>query len=190
MKINTSIFYIILVCLILSCTPNTPQPNPPAPTNTVNVSWQGTIGDGSFIFNGTYVDLQSTSTTYSNPGECEGNYINVSLGKGTIPGIAKNDAGAVIQFNTNVTLVGTHILNNTNNNGFQIVISKANENGTEFIASSTYPNSNVILNITEFPSNIGGLIKGSFSGDFGTDLFNNACPTKYANVSFEAIRLF
>ena len=153
--------YFVLVLLFsvlavsVSCTPNNPQPNPPTPSNSVGVSWQGTIGDGSFIFNGTYVDLQSTSTTYSNPGECEGNYINVSLGKGTIPGIAKNDAGAVIQFNTNVTLVGTHILNNTNNNGFQIVISKANENGTEFIATSTYPNSNVILNITEFPSNIG-----------------------------------
>ena len=88
-------------------------------------------------------------------------------------------------------LVGTHILNNNTNNGYQIAVSKQTGNSaTSFTASATYLNSDVVLNITEFPSNVGGLIKGNFSGDFGTSLFDNTSPTKAVSISFEAIRLF
>jgi hypothetical protein len=183
-------FTIIAIVLILTgCNPNNPTPNPPTPSNSVNVMWQGTIDGSTFNYTGSYIDLNSTSNIYSNPGRCDGNYANLSLVKGTIPGITNNDASVIMSFNTNVTLLGTHVLNSTNNGGFHVVVAKANGNGTEFTASSNYLNSNLILNITEWPSNVGGLIKGNLTGDIATCDGSN-CPTKAVSVSFEAIRLF
>lgn len=188
MKFKT--YAIISILLILtSCNPTPPTPNPPISSNTVNVMWQGTIDGSFFNYSGSYIDLQSTSNTYSNPGECEGGFSFLNLSKGTIPGITNNDAVVAMTFNTNIALLGTHVINSTNNSGFQIAVSKANGNGTEFTGASSYPNSNLVLNITEWPSNVGGLIKGNLSGEIGTCPFSSNCPTKAVSVSFEAIRL-
>lgn len=188
---------LILVFSVLaiteSCTPNNPQPNPPTPSNSVGVSWQGTVDGNSYSYSGTYVNLASTSTAYNNPGKSEGSANFISLAKGVVPGTVGEIIGFEISMPLilNEPLVGTHVLNNTSNNGYQIAISKQTGNSsTSFTASATYPNSNVVLNITEFPSNIGGLIKGNFSGEFGTDFFDNTAPTKNASITFEAIRLF
>jgi hypothetical protein len=188
-----SIMSIVLVFLFAGCTPNNPQPNPPTPSNSVGVSWQGTVDGNSYSYSGTYVNLASTSTTYNNPGKSEGSANFISLAKGVVPGTVGENIGFEISMPLILSepLVGTHILNNTSNNGYQIAISKQTGNSTtSFTASATYPNSNVVLNITEFPSTIGGLIKGNFSGQFGTYLFDNTAPTKNASITFEAIRLF
>jgi hypothetical protein len=189
--------YFVLVMLFsvlavsVSCTPNNPQPNPP--TNSVGVSWQGTDDGNSYSYSGTYVNLASTSTAYNNPGKSEGSANFISLAKGVVPGNVGENIGFEISMPLILSepLVGTHILNNTSNNGYQIAISKQTGNSTtSFTASATWQNSNVVLNITEFPSNVGGLIKGNFSGQFGTDFFDNTAPTKNASITFEAIRLF
>ena len=187
--------FIILSFLgvLTGCNPNNPQPNPPTQPNTVNVSWQGTVEGSSYSYSGSYVNLASTSTAYNNPGKSEGSANFISLAKGVVPGTVGEIIGFEISMPLilNEPLVGTHVLNNTSNNGYQIAISKQTGNSsTSFTASATYPNSNVVLNITEFPSNIGGLIKGNFSGEFGTDFFDNTAPTKNASITFEAIRLF
>lgn len=191
--------YFVLVLLFsvlavsVSCTPNNPQPNPPTTSNSVGASWQGTVDGNSYSYSGTYVNLASTSTTYNNPGKSEGSANFISLAKGVVPGTVGENIGFEISMPLILSepLVGTHILNNTSNNGYQIAISKQTGNSTtSFTASATWQNSNVILNITEFPSTIGGLIKGNFSGQFGTDFFDNTAPTKNASITFEAIRLF
>ena len=191
--------YFVLVLLFsvlavsVSCTPNNPQPNPPTPSNSVGVSWQGTVDGNSYSYSGTYVNLASTSTTYNNPGKSEGSANFISLAKGVVPGNVGENIGFEISMPLILSepLVGTHILNNTSNNGYQIAISKQTGNSTtSFTASATWQNSNVVLNITEFPSNVGGLIKGNFSGQFGTDFFDDNAPTKNASITFEAIRLF
>jgi hypothetical protein len=186
------IFLILFFLGILSgCNPNNPQPNPP--TNSVGVSWQGTVDGNSYSYSGTYVNLASTSTAYNNPGKSEGSANFISLAKGVVPGNVGENIGFEISMPLILSepLVGTHILNNTSNNGYQIAISKQTGNSTtSFTASATWQNSNVVLNITEFPSNVGGLIKGNFSGQFGTDFFDNTAPTKNASITFEAIRLF
>lgn len=179
--------------LFANCTPNNPQPNPPAPTNTVNVSWQGTIDGISYSYSGTYVNLESTSNIYNNPGGAHGSAYFISLGKGAVSGTVGDNMSIEIGMPQLLSepLVGTHVLNNTTNNGYQIALNKqTGSSSTSFTASSSWPNSNVVLNITEFPSNVGGIIKGSFSGNFGTNLFDNTSPTKSASVSFEAIRIY
>lgn len=193
MKYFVLILLFSVLAVSISCTPNNPQPNPPTQSNTLNVSWQGTVEGSSYSYSGSYVNLASTSTAYNNPGKSEGSANFISLAKGVVPGTVGEIVGFEISMPLilNEPLVGTHVLNNTSNNGYQIAISKQTGNSsTSFTASATYPNSNVVLNITEFPSNIGGLIKGNFSGEFGTDFFDNTAPTKNASITFEAIRLF
>lgn len=193
-KMKLTGYLIISILFVLtSCNSNNPQPNPPAPANTVNVTWQGTIDGDNYNFSGTYVNLASTSDTYNNPGDAQGSAYFISLGKGAVSGSVGENVSIDIGLPAILSepLVGTHILNNTANNGYQIAINKqTGTSATSFTASSSWLNSNVVLNITEFPSNIGGLIKGNFNGDFGTSLFNSSSPTKSATVSFEAIRLY
>jgi hypothetical protein len=190
MKIRYFAFISILL-ILTGCNPNNPQPNPPTPSNNVSVSWQGTIDGVYFGYNGSYENFESTSSEYSNPGKCEGSYLDVSLYKGVVPGNLGENASVYIVFPTNTTLVGSHVINNTNNNGFAIVVGKyAPASTIGFTAHSAYPNTNGVLNITQFPSNIGGLIKGNFNGVIGTDsAFNPNGATKEVTISFEAIRL-
>ena len=182
---------VLLIYVAYGCTPNNPQPNPPATNNSVNVMWQGTLDGGSCIYNGTYVNLVSTNQN-TNPGKSEGSANFISLAKGVVPGTVGESVVIEISLPQILSepIVGTHILNNSTNNGYQIAINKqTGTSSTSFIASATWLNSNVVLNITEFPSNIGGIIKGNFSGDFGTSLFDNTSPTKSVSVNFQAIRI-
>ncbi len=189
MKTKLSSLLVLTALFLASCTPNNPQPNPTSSNNSVTASWQGTIDGNSYNYTGTYVNLNSTSNYMNNPGKSEGTYHTVNLAKGVIPGNNGDDIVIAISFPTNVSVVGTHILNQNSNNGYQVVVGKNIGNGvTGFTGSSFYFNSNVTLNITEFPSNIGGLIKGNFSGVFGTSSTNPNGSTKAASITFEAIR--
>jgi hypothetical protein len=59
-------------------------------------------------------------------------------------------------------------------------------NNTE--GNTFYPNTNVTLNITEVASNIGGLIKGNFSGVIGTP--QPVGGTIPVSGQFQAIRTY
>lgn len=186
--------FIALTALFLaSCTPNNPQPNPSPNTsssNSVTVMWQGTIDGNAYNYTGTYVNLNSTSNYMNNPGRADGTYSNVILFKGVVPGNNGKNVNIILNFPLNVNPVGTHILNNSNNNGFYLGIVFGS---TDWAGNTLDNNSNITLNITEFPSNIGGLIKGNFSGVLETsslDLSNPNISTRAVSISFEAIRKY
>ena len=88
-------------------------------------------------------------------------------------------------------VVKRNVLNNSNNNGYYLNILSNNGTSSGWMASSLYANSNITLNITEFPTNIGGLIKGNLSGVAGIqpnpNIPNTPAP-KAVSISFEAIR--
>jgi hypothetical protein len=190
-------FYIPLtflaILILASCTPNNPQPNTTSSNNSVTASWQGTIDGNSYNYTGTYVNLNSTSNYMNNPGRADGTYASVKLDKGVVPGTNGNPINMNLIFPANVNLVGTHVLNNSNNNGFALGILSNNGSNTATIASSGHANSNITLNITEFPNNIGGLIKGNFSGVLGTQSVaypSNPFTSTTVSISFEAIRKY
>lgn len=194
---KTKLYSLILlaVLFLVSCTPNNPQPNPTSSNNSVTASWQGNIDGNSFSYIGIYnvfnTLVSSTSNYMNNPGRSEGTYASVNLDKGVVPGTNGNTITMILYFPMNVNIVGTHILNNSNNNGYYLNILSNNGTSSGWMASSLYANSNITLNITEFPTNIGGLIKGNLSGVAGIqpnpNIPNTPAP-KAVSISFEAIR--
>jgi hypothetical protein len=129
----------------------------------------------------------------NNPGRADGTYSKVHLDKGVIPGTNGNTIKMELCFPMNVNIVGTHVLNSSNNNGYYLSIISNNGTSSVWVAGSLFANSNITLNITEFPSNIGGLIKGNFSGVIQEDPNLNVPNTpgpKAVSISFEAIRKY
>ena len=195
MKTKLSSLLVLTALFLASCTPNNPQPNPSrntTSTNSVTAMWQGTIDGNAYNYTGTYVNLISTSNYMNNPGKSEGSYGNVQLDKGVIPNSNGNPISMNLMFPANVNLLGSHALN-SNNNGYSLGILFNNGSSTAWIASSGHANSNITLNITEFPSNIGGLIKGNFSGVLETQSLahpSNPFSSTTVSISFEAIRKY
>jgi hypothetical protein len=198
-KLSTIIILAGLYCssILTSCNQNNPQPNPNPNTtsaNSVTAMWQGTIDGNSYNYTGTYINLISTSNYMNNPGRADGTYLNVNLEKGVIPGTNGNPITMALNFPANVNPVGTHILDSSNNS-YLLSMMCNNGSSTAWIGNSLSEYSNITLNITEFPSNIGGLIKGNFSGvlltsKLGSSNTNDIDVIRAVSISFEAIRKY
>jgi hypothetical protein len=193
MKLRLLTLLFSSVCLswiITGCTPDNPQPNSPT-SNNVNVKWNATFNGISDSYVGTYTNLNSNSNYMNNPGDCKGSYMHVIMKKGVVPGNAPSPFGYTAQIELSYTpsvgaslSVGTFNISNTTGSGKALTI--VTDLGS--FTSLNY-NSNISVNITAFPSNIGGLIKGNFNGVIGTSALNPNCPTYPVSGSFEAIRL-
>jgi hypothetical protein len=160
---NSLIILFVLIGLC-GCTPQNPQPNPPA-NNVVAVSWQATINGVSNSYSDTYTNLEPTNAQGNNEGECLYFLPTISLRKGG-PFTAGDDVNISIQRNE-IFSVGTYVITTTTGGGggaFGLGMS-ASVNG--ILGHSSYPNTNVTLNITEVSATAGGLIKGNFSGVLG-----------------------
>ena len=192
---ESKLFTIILITtlyfstVLSGCTPDNPQPNTPAtsPANTnLTVKSNATFNGISDSFVGSYINNISTSNYMNNPGECTGIYNFVQMSKGTVPGESPSPFG----YNSNLTIsfspslsVGSFNISSSTGSGKALTIS------TDMGAfTSLFYNSNITLNITAFPSEIGGLIKGDFSGVIGTSALDPNCSTYPLSGSFEAIR--
>jgi hypothetical protein len=155
---TSSLLFLTILWLFTSCDPDNPQPNQPT-SNSTTVSWQANIDGVSYSYSGTYVNGVSSSTNDNNPGDSNFNG-GINLRKGTIGGDLIYIAIAKYPL-----AVGNYTITSTSGGaiGGGVTISKNNIT----IGHSYYPNTNINLTITEYPE-VGGLIKGNFSGVIGT----------------------
>ncbi len=178
---NKSFIILFVLLGVYSCTPQNPQPNPPA-NNVVAVSWQATINGVSNSYSDTYTNLQPTNAQGNNEGQCLYFLPTISLFKGG-PFTPGDDVNISIQFNE-IFSVGTYNITTPIVGGPNVVGMSAMVNGVG--GHSSYPNTNVTLNITEVSATAGGLIKGNFSGVMGTSQTGGA--TMPVSGQFQAIR--
>jgi hypothetical protein len=181
MTIKTTFIFAVITIAIFGCTPQNPQPNPPA-NNVVAVSWQATINGVSNSYSDTYTNLQPTNAQGNNEGQCLYFLPTISLFKGG-PFTPGDDVSIGIEFNE-IFSVGTYIITTPIAGGPNVVQMSASVNG--ILGHSFYPNTNVTLNITEVSATAGGLIKGNFSGVMGTSQTGGG--TIPVSGQFQAIR--
>lgn len=181
-KIFSSLFLVVIVTsLIYGCTPDNPPPNPPA-NNGVAVSWQATINGITNSYSDTYTNLQPANAQGNNEGQCLYFLPTISLCKGG-PFTPGDDVNIYIQFNE-IFSVGTYNITTPIVGGPNVVQMAASVNG--ILGHSSYPNTNVTLNITEISATAGGLIKGNFSGVMGASQTGGA--TIPVSGQFQALR--
>ena len=175
---TSSLLFLTILWLFTSCDPDNPQPNQPT-SNSTTVSWQANIDGISYSYSGTYVNGESTSSTDNNPGDCSYGGPSIILTKGTIGGEL-----IYIAIEKYPLAVGNYTITSTSGGaiGGGAAISK---NGIT-IGHSYYPNTNINLTITEYPE-VGGLIKGNFSGVIGTSQTGGG--TMPVSGHFEAYRI-
>jgi hypothetical protein len=162
MNRKTPFLIALLSVAIFGCTPDNPPPNPPA-NNVVAVSWQATINGISNSYSDTYTNSEPTNAQGNNEGQCMYFLPTIALYKGG-PFTPGDDVIINIQFNE-IFSVGTYNITTPIVGGPNVVKMSAMVNGV--MGHSSYPNTNVVLNITEFNQG-GNLIKGNFSGVMGT----------------------
>lgn len=163
MTIKTTFLLAVITIAIFGCTPQNPQPNPPA-NNVVAVSWQATINGVSNSYSDTYTNSEPTNAQGNNEGQCMYFLPIIALDKGG-PFTPGDDVNILIE-RFEIFSVGTYNITTTTGGGggaFGLAMSAA---GNGVVGSSSYPNTNVVLNITEFNQG-SGLIKGNFSGVLG-----------------------
>jgi hypothetical protein len=178
MSVKTTLILAVMIIAIFACTPQNPQPNPPA-NNGLVASWQATINGVSNSYSDTYTGGQPTNAQGNNEGKSDCFIGSISLVKGGpfTPG----DDVSISFYNSDVFSVGTYNITSNGSIGMSTMVN--NTEGNTF-----YPNTNVTLNITEVASNIGGLIKGNFSGVIGTP--QPVGGTIPVSGQFQAIRTY
>ncbi|MCF8411152.1 MAG: hypothetical protein K9G31_07645 [Crocinitomicaceae bacterium] len=179
MTIKTTFLLAVITIAIFGCTPQNPQPNPPA-NNGVVASWQATINGVSNSYSDTYTNGQPTNAQGNNEGKSDCFIGSISLVKGGpfTPG----DDVSISFYNSEVFSVGTYNITSSGSIGMSTLVNYTEEGNT------FYPNTNVTLNITEVASTIGGLIKGNFSGVIGTP--QPVGGTIPVSGQFQAIRTY
>jgi hypothetical protein len=161
MNIKTTFLLAVITIAILGCTPQNPQPNPPA-NNVVAVSWQATINGVSNSYSDSYALGDPINSQGNNEGKCDYGVPVLMLSKGG-PYTTGDDVKIEIWQNE-IFSVATYNLLPSSVSVLNMVITV---NGV-VIGHSGWAGSNITLNITEVPSTFGGLIKGNFSGVTGT----------------------
>lgn len=192
--------FMTLTFIISGCNPNNPTPT----NNTVQTSWEITVDNKTYKWTDNY-SLQFAGSsaegwypehTNSNPGVCEWNNSGnsgmgeISLHTNNLPGYTEDNLTCTIGFNPANTGTWT-ITQNSWQTGvlnpctFSLEVSDyplVNNIGT--ISWNMMPH-NITLNVSEFATSKGGLVKGNFSGNY-TDM-NNVVHTVSGN--FKAIRV-
>jgi len=190
-----------LLTTLLGCNPNNPTPNPPtiAPVQT---SWTLNYDGVVYSWSGSYECIDGEwyqlNQTNSPVGSCVwnldggmGNGGVVTFGKAYLPGSIGNDLTCHFYFYPNNTgsfqVNNTSLQNQINPCALDLKISEYPLVDNIFVVSwigATCPNLNSNLNITEFSSLKGGLVKGNFNGTW-TD--NNGIAHSISG-DFKAIR--
>jgi hypothetical protein len=161
MNIKTTFLLAVITIAIFGCTPQNPQPNPPA-NNTVAVSWQATINGVSYSYNDSYSLGYPVNSQINNEGKCESLGPGLMLSRGGL--YTGGDDVQIEILNDAIFSVGSYnILPSTLSVLNMVVIV----NGVAVVHSG-WAGSNITLNITEVSNTTGGLIKGNFSGVTGT----------------------
>jgi hypothetical protein len=187
-KIISSLFLVVIVTsLIFGCTPQNPQPNPPA-NNAVAVSWQATINGVSYSYSDTYSHHTGAGENLqgNNEGKCDyaGGYLRLHKGG---PYTAGDDF--VMEFShmqNEAFSVGTYNIVGGSSIGMNLFCFINNSNQ----GNSINPGSNITLNITEVPGAMGGLLKGNFNGVIGTSSGGVQTGTVPISGQFQAYRLY
>jgi hypothetical protein len=186
--------------MLLSCNPNNPTPNPPAP-NSVQTSWTMTVDNTTYSWSDNYLEYAESDDWYpehfeTNPGCCEwhnDNFGVVYLGTGNLPGQTEDAVECHLQFypmNTGSWIISGNSWQSGVNNpsAFYLEIvnyPSINSFGTNSVAWNMITgNDNITLNITEFATAIGGHVKGNFNGSYYD--VNNVLHT--VSGQFNAIR--
>jgi hypothetical protein len=166
---------ISILLILTGCNPNNPTPN-----SSISASWSATINGSNYSYTCSYTNGVASSNNL--PGTCTYGTPSIILSKGVAAGTTGDEI--TISIEKQQLAVGTYnITSSTGTNpGMSIVKNFAT------IGHSYYPNTNVTLNITEFPSSVGGLVKGNFNGVIGTTMFGTA--TMPISGQFQVVRLF
>jgi hypothetical protein len=202
MKFKT--YVIISILLILTgCNPNNPTPNPPT-QNPVQTSWTMTVDNKTYSWTDTYHEVDGywyPEHNETNPGCCVwnasgGSVINGSviyLGTGNLPGFTEELLTCHLEFypmNTGSWNISGNSWQSgvSNPSGFYLEIfdyPSINSFGTNNVTWNMITgNDNIALNITEFSTSVGGMVKGNFNGTYYDS--NNIAHT--VSGQFNAIR--
>jgi len=196
------LFSLVLCVTLLSCNPNNPTPNPPT-ANSVQTSWTMTVDNKTYSWSDTYHEVDGDwypEHFETNPGGCMWSYYamitggsSINLGTTNLPGFTEDGLFCALDFYPMNTgswdISGNSWLSGVSNpSGFYLEINdypSVNTWGTSSTTWNMVPgNNNVVLNITEFSTSKGGLVKGNFNGTFSD--INNVAHTVSGN--FSAIR--
>lgn len=193
------IFFSLVLCVtLLSCNPNNPTPNPPAP-NSVQTSWTLTVDNKTYSWSDTYVENENGNWfpehIETNPGLCSWQYSGsfngyggiIYLSTGNLPGNNDDELVCELEFYPNNT--GSFTINQTSSQNptypcFMSLEVSDYPLTNNLWFQSYWTASNINLNITNFATTKGGLVKGNISGTF-TD-FNSQVHT--ISGQFNAIR--
>jgi hypothetical protein len=160
------------ILVISSCNQNNPQPNQPS-TGTV-LQWNVTIGGQNYSWQGSYPDNMTG-----------GSALAASNGTSTQPFsiVCGKDGGTFIGISLPVYNSGSFSLNSSNY-AISNYISFTESGSPNY--STSYGGS-VTVNVTQFPSSVNGVIKGTFSGTIGKSsaLGGGTAPI---SGSFDALR--
>ena len=175
-KGTIKIFKFLLVGIIgisiLGCNPDNPEPNNPS-TGTA-LQWNVTIDGQTYSWQGSYPNnLGGGTATAGSNGTSSQPFSIACVGPG----------GTSLGISLPVYNSGTYNLNLTNyalSNYIAVVI-----NGTPNYSTS-YGGS-VTVNVTQFPSNVNGVIKGNFIGTIGKSPALGGGTTPITG-SFDALR--
>jgi hypothetical protein len=171
----TSYLIISILLVLTGCNSNNPTPNP-----TINASWSASINGSSYSYSCTYVNGLASANNL--PGTCTYGTPSIILSKGVAAGTTGDEI--TISIEKQQLAVGSYTI--TSGSGTNPGMSIVKNFST--IGHSYYPNTNVTLNITEFPSAVGGLVKGNFSGVIGTSMFGTA--TMPISGQFQVYRIY
>lgn len=198
MKFRT--YAIISILLILTgCNPNNPTPNPPTP-NPVQTSWTMTVDNKTYSWTDTYHEVDGywyPENYQTNPGTCawsaSGSGIigsGVIFSTGNLPGFTEDNLECHLGFypmNTGSWTISQMSWQSGVNNpsAFYLKISDYPLQDNILTWTGTMLPHNITLNVTEFATYIGGMVKGNFNGTYND--INNVAHT--VSGQFNAIRI-
>jgi hypothetical protein len=171
-RVFNTLFLGFGIIVIASCNPDNPQPNNPS-TGTA-LQWNVTIDGQTYSWQGSYPNnLGGGTATAGSNGTSSQPFSIACVGPG----------GTSLGISLPVYNSGTYNLNSSNyalSNYIAVVL-----NGTPNYSTSY--GGTVTVNVTQFPSNVNGVIKGNFSGTIGKSPALGGGTTPITG-SFDALR--
>jgi hypothetical protein len=146
-KIYTTMLVGLTGLIFIGCNQNNPQPN--------NLQWNVNIGGQTYSWQGSYPNNMTggSALAASNGTSSQPFSISCALNGGTSLAIS------LPLYNS-----GSFTLNSSNYATSNLISFMLNGSANGY---STAYGGSVVVNVTQFPSNVNGIIKGTFSGTIG-----------------------
>jgi hypothetical protein len=171
-RVFNTLFLGFGILVISSCNPDNPQPNNPSTGSALQ--WTLNIGGQTYSWQGSYPDNLTGGSAIGGTNGTSSQPFSIACQK---------DGGKMLAISLPVYNSGTYTLNSSN---------YALSNFIAFTESgspnySTAYGGSVTVSVTQFPSSVNGVIKGTFSGTIGKSSALGGGTTTISG-SFDALR--